>query len=147
MGEVPDLADPFILPHLALGDTGTEAIFVADLEGDQGLGPTENEVMGWNIHNDHTDGLALDADPEPQPEAPECRLPLIGRDRLLIQKLAKLVFKNLPHGTYTTNLRDTADRRGYAFEVQIRDEDGKPTGRIARVQVTLDRVEPAGGHG
>jgi hypothetical protein len=69
------------------------------------------------------------------------RLPLIGRDRVLIGELARLVFRNLPHGTYTTRLRDTADRRGYAFEVQIRDDENQPTGRVARVQVTLDRVE------
>jgi hypothetical protein len=69
------------------------------------------------------------------------KLPLIGRDYVLIEELAKSVFRGLPHGTWTTNLRRTPDRRGWYFEVQIRDEDSKPTGRIACVQVTLDRVE------
>jgi hypothetical protein len=68
-------------------------------------------------------------------------LPLIGRDLMLINKLAKQMFKDLPHGTLTTKLRPTADRRGFRFDVQITDDDDKPTGRIARVQVTLDRVE------
>jgi hypothetical protein len=69
------------------------------------------------------------------------KLSLIGRDYLLIEKLAKQIFKNLPYGTMTTPLRDTPDRRGFAFDVQIL-VDGEPTGHIARVQVTLDRFEP-----
>jgi hypothetical protein len=73
--------------------------------------------------------------------AEDGRLPLIGRDHVLIEKLAKQVLKGLPHGIWVTKLWETIDRRGYAFEVQIRDSDGEPTGRIARVQTTLDRVE------
>jgi hypothetical protein len=73
------------------------------------------------------------------------KLPLIGRDYALIQKLAKRIWKDLPNGTMVTPLRDTPDRRGFAFEVQLLDEAQKPTGHIARVQVTLDRFEdPAG---
>jgi hypothetical protein len=92
----------------------------------------------------------LHDDPEPRRDRlppgqhqppPARKLPLIGRDRVLIEKLARQVFKGLPHGTWASEMWDTLDRRGYAFEVQIRDEDGKPTGRIARVQITLDRVE------
>jgi hypothetical protein len=69
------------------------------------------------------------------------KLPLIGRDLVLIENLAQQVFSDLPHGTWTTNLRRTSDRRGWYFEIQIRDEGGKPTGHVARVQVTLDRFE------
>jgi hypothetical protein len=69
------------------------------------------------------------------------KLPLIGRDRVLVEKLAKLVLKGMPHGTWTTELRSTADRRGFEFEVQLRDADNKPTGHIVCVQVTLSRVE------
>jgi hypothetical protein len=74
------------------------------------------------------------------PDGPSA-LPLIGRDRLLIHNLAKQVFKDLPHGTYTTQLRETPDRRGYYFEVQTTEGKDIQTGRIARVQITLDRVE------
>jgi uncharacterized protein YhfF len=68
-------------------------------------------------------------------------LPLIGRDAVLIKKLAKQVLKGLPYGTMTSALRDTADQRGYRFDVQILDDKGKPTGHIARVAITLDRFE------
>jgi hypothetical protein len=73
------------------------------------------------------------------------RLPLIGREYVLIEALAKQVLKGLPHGTWATKLWPTLNQRGFAFEVQIRDGDGEPTGRIARVQITLARVEPQGG--
>jgi hypothetical protein len=35
---------------------------------DRDLGPTEDQLMNWNIHNDHTDGMIPDDDPEPEPE-------------------------------------------------------------------------------
>lgn len=69
------------------------------------------------------------------------KLPLIGHDYVLLQKLAKQIWGDLPHGTMVTKLRDTTDRRGFVFEVQITDAESKPTGHIARVQVTLDRME------
>jgi hypothetical protein len=72
---------------------------------------------------------------------PMTKLPLIGRDLVLIELLAKQVFKNLPHGTLTTQLRKTADRRGFYYEVQVTDDAGNTTDRVARVQITLDRVE------
>ncbi len=71
------------------------------------------------------------------------KLPLIGRDQALIDKLARRIWKDLPHGTQVTRLRPMADGRGFAFEVHITDEQQQPTGRIARVQITLDRVEDA----
>lgn len=70
------------------------------------------------------------------------KLSLIGHDFVLIQKLAKQIWHDLPHGTMVTELRETTDRRGFAFDVQITDAENKPTGHIARVQVTLDRMEP-----
>jgi hypothetical protein len=67
------------------------------------------------------------------------KLPLIGHDKLVIEKLAKQIWRDLPNGTMTTPLRDTLDRRGFAFDIEVRDSKGEPTGHIARVQVTLDR--------
>jgi hypothetical protein len=78
-------------------------------------------------------------------EAPS--LGLIGRDYVLIQKLAKRIWKDLPHGMMVTPLWETPGRRGFAFEVQVRDDAGKLTGHVARVQVTLDRFEQELGEG
>jgi hypothetical protein len=69
------------------------------------------------------------------------KLGLIGHDRVLIEKLAKQIWHDLPHGTMVTPVRDTADRRGFRFDIQILDDAQKPTGHVARVQVTLDRFE------
>lgn len=74
-------------------------------------------------------------------ETSASKLPSIGHDRAVIQKLARAIFRNLPNGTMTTKLTDTADLRGFRFDVQITGPDGKPTGHIARVQITLDRFE------
>lgn len=75
------------------------------------------------------------------------KMPLIGHDYVLIQKLAKQIWRDLPNGTMATPLRDTLDRRGFAFEIQILDNKQKPTGHIARVQVTLDRFDAETGSG
>jgi hypothetical protein len=72
------------------------------------------------------------------------KLPLVGHDYAVIKKLAKQIWCRLPFGTMTTSVRDTADRRGFRFDIQLQDGDGKPTGHIARVQVTLDRFEQEG---
>jgi hypothetical protein len=69
------------------------------------------------------------------------KLPLVGHDRVLIEKLAKQIWHDLPHGTMVTPVRDTADRRGFRFDIQVLDDKQEPTGHIARVQVTLDRLE------
>jgi hypothetical protein len=69
------------------------------------------------------------------------KLPLVGHDRALIEKLAKQIWHDLPHGTMVTKLRDTTDRRGFSFDIQIMDDKQEPTGHVARVQVTLDRLE------
>jgi hypothetical protein len=70
------------------------------------------------------------------------KLSLIGRDYSLIQILAKQIHKTGTRGRSITKLYETADRRGFYYEVQIMDPDDKqPTGHIARVQVTLDRFD------
>jgi hypothetical protein len=69
------------------------------------------------------------------------KLGLIGHDRAVIEKLARQIWHDLPHGTMVTKLRDTPDRRGFSFDIQILDDAQKPTGHVARVQVTLDRFE------
>lgn len=72
----------------------------------------------------------------------DAKLPLIGRERALIEKLAKLVYKvNLPNGTLTTKLREAGDQRGFYFDVNVPDADGNPSGCIARVEIKLNRVE------
>lgn len=68
------------------------------------------------------------------------KLPLIGRDYALVENLAKQINKQGLNGHSATNLSRDAARRGFEFLVQIHHE-GKPTGHIARVSVTLDRVE------
>jgi len=68
------------------------------------------------------------------------RLPLIGRDYVLIEKLAKRVFRYPGPDKVTTDLRRTSDGRGWDFEVMIV-FDGQPTGHIARVTIEMDRIE------
>ena len=67
---------------------------------------------------------------------------LIGRDDVLVRKVAaKLRHQATYLGDYS-DLRQTDDRRGYTFAVRLHDDDG-PTGHIVRVTVELDRVEPS----
>jgi hypothetical protein len=74
------------------------------------------------------------------------RLPLIGRDRVLIEKLAKQVRDDIRQGDITP-LYDTTDGRGFSFRVRVCGSDGKPTGHIARVQISLDEIERKPGEG
>lgn len=69
------------------------------------------------------------------------QLPLIGRDYTLIENLAKQTLNGMPHGTLTTNLRPTLDRRGFRFDVKVTDSAGVPTGHIARVEIKLNRMD------
>lgn len=63
---------------------------------------------------------------------------LIGRDRVLIDKLVKQLHDEArSHHNYGP-IRQR--QRGSSFEVQLL-TDGKPNGRVARVTVELDRVE------
>lgn len=71
---------------------------------------------------------------------PEEKLPLIGRDRALIDGLAKLVHDAVRKRHEYTDLYEGT--RGCTFEVRVLDPDGDPTGRIARIAIELDRVEP-----
>lgn len=69
------------------------------------------------------------------------KLPLIGREYMLIRNLARQIRKDGTRGHAITDLSDYGeDGRGFHFEVMVF-EGGKPSGRVARVQVTLDRVE------
>ena len=71
----------------------------------------------------------------------EKKLALIGREYMLIRKLARQLLKNGTAGHTATDLSDYGEGgRGFHFDVMLH-EGGKPTGRVARVQVTLDRVE------
>lgn len=70
------------------------------------------------------------------------KLAIIGRERALIDKLAKLLADSTGRYHERTDPRHTA--RGAVFEVRIFEGDrrrGWPTGRIARVTVELDRIE------
>lgn len=73
------------------------------------------------------------------------RLPLIGHDVVLIRNLAYQLLRGGTAGHLATGLSvHGMDGRGFRFDVAIAEPDGKPSGRIARVQVTLDRVvQPA----
>lgn len=69
-------------------------------------------------------------------------LGLIGRDDVLVRKLAKLVNKAArKHHDYTGLRPYLLDGvlRGYQFDVLIHEPDG-PTGHVARITVELDRV-------
>lgn len=71
------------------------------------------------------------------------KLALIGRDRVLIDKLAKELHGKTYH--LTTPIYETA--RGCYFEVAItlkgKPHERIPTGHVARVTVELDRIEPS----
>jgi hypothetical protein len=71
----------------------------------------------------------------------ESNLPLIGRDYVLIEKLAREIYKDIRRGEITP-LHERADKRGFDFRVKVYGSDGKPTGHIARVEITLDGVDP-----
>jgi ribosomal protein S12 len=58
---------------------------------------------------------------------------------VLIRNLARAMRSQGGRGHGVTPLTATPDRRGYWFEVHLT-EDRQPTGRVARVTVTLDRV-------
>lgn len=68
---------------------------------------------------------------------PDGKLPLIGRDRVMLDKFAKLVQREVSRHYEYSRLRE--DPRGSHFEVRLVD------GRIARVTVELDRVEQPDG--
>lgn len=73
------------------------------------------------------------------------RLPLIGHDLVLIRDLAAQLLRQGTAGYLTTALsQNGTDGRGFSFDVVISEPDGRPSGRIARVQVTLDRVVQPG---
>lgn len=79
------------------------------------------------------------------------KLPIIGRERALIDGLSKplqaLIGGPPPsHRTlaavrrhHSAPIRETD--RGNTFEVHLFDPDGEPTGMVARVTVELDRFE------
>lgn len=65
------------------------------------------------------------------------KLGLIGRDYVLIRKLAEQVRTAMRREYDYTALHETADRRGQWFEVRLGD------GHVARITVVLDRIEQA----
>lgn len=65
------------------------------------------------------------------------KLPIIGRERALINALANEIWKLV-----RDPVRDPIEgRRDSSFEVLIH-VDGQPTGHVARVTVELDRFDP-----
>jgi len=77
-------------------------------------------------------------------EQERARMPLIGHDVMLIKGLARKLHRDGTAGHLSTDIRDTADGRGFWFDVAIAEPDGTPSNRVARVQVTFDRVgQPA----
>ena len=80
----------------------------------------------------------------PDEPAKEDRLPLIGRDLVLVRKLADQINRHGVNGHAATQLNDYGTAgRGFAFDVLIHAE-GEDTGRVAKVTVVLDRVEGTG---
>ncbi len=72
------------------------------------------------------------------------RLSLIGRDRVLANKL----LKELHSKTYHPTLKPWETRRGGQYDVQLVLKEGKrevPTGHVFRVTVELIEVDPFGG--
>jgi len=70
------------------------------------------------------------------------KLPLIGRERALMNALTKQIHNRGMAGYSVGRVRETP--RGCAFDVQIvTNERGHyiPTGHYARVEVTLDRFD------
>lgn len=67
--------------------------------------------------------------------APEELLPLIGRDRVLANKLARTLAKEVNHTGPFEILR------GSSFEVQITNDKDVPTGHIFGVEIKLLRIE------
>lgn len=66
---------------------------------------------------------------------------IIGHERVLIEMLTKIVHGAVSRRYDYTPIRE--ERRGSYFEVLLVDGDGEPTGRIARIAVTLDRLADA----
>lgn len=64
---------------------------------------------------------------------------IVGRDRVLVEKVAKSLFKSLPRPHESTLLRETP--RGSYFEVHVIGSDSDRTGRVIRVTIELDRVD------
>lgn len=64
---------------------------------------------------------------------------IIGRERALMDKLAKLLHEGVAWRYEVTDVRE--DRRGSHFEVRVIGPDGEATGHIARITIELDRVE------
>lgn len=71
--------------------------------------------------------------------AADHKLPLIGRARWWMDKLTKEV-RDGRYGPHHFS-KTFATTRGSAFEVQLRDKKGERVGYIARVEVTLDRMD------
>lgn len=74
-----------------------------------------------------------------QKAAADHKPPLIGRARWWINKLTKEVRDGRYGPHHFTKTFETT--RGSAFEVQLRDKKGERVGYIARVEVTLDRMD------
>jgi hypothetical protein len=68
------------------------------------------------------------------------KLPLIGRDRVLIENLAKDIHRYGIRRGELTPLHDRADGRGFEFRVLVATSDGKLTNRIARVEISFDGI-------
>ena len=67
-------------------------------------------------------------------------LPLIGRERLLLDNLAKMLHAAARRHHGHAPVMET--RRGAAFELRLFASDGEDTGVVARVTVEFDRLEP-----
>lgn len=76
---------------------------------------------------------------------------IIGRERALLDGLSKALNQTIGHPTPSRRVEAELRRHqvsrvyetnlGNAFEVQVHDPDGQPTGHIARVTIELDRFE------
>lgn len=61
---------------------------------------------------------------------------IFGRERALMEALARAVHKTVHMRGASTDLRE--EHRGYSFQVQI-EVDGEPTGHVATITLTMDR--------
>lgn len=98
---------------------------------------------GWTVgaFPDVTDAADAYGDHRATTTITDTKPAIIGREQFIIEELAKrLQGQAKRHHDYTL-LRDTENRRGFWFEVQIR-VSGEQSGHVARVTVELDRYEP-----
>lgn len=103
-----------------------------------GTDPEKLKVEAERLLEEFVSSLGASVPDEP---ATERKLPLIGRELMLVRNLATQIADKGVRGHAVTPLSDYGEAgRGFHFEVLIH-EDRVDTRRVAKVTVVLDRVE------